>query len=200
MRIAQPGGSSRPTARRSSLSDWNVPAEPRWMSSGSVTISSTLHAGIQGANGSWKMICKSRRRWRSSVFPTASKSRPWKLTVPDVGSIRRRIRRPECSCLSRTPDQAEGLSRVMSSETSSTARTSPPPFPPNGDAACANTFVMLRTSISGTLLMLAASSSGTRVAQRDTSSRGNQWHRRQSSQQSDKFPAAEVFFQNIPSQ
>src|SRR3954464_9328122 len=88
----------------------------------------------------------------------------------------------------------------MSRETLSTARTSPPPFPPNGDEACVKTFVILRTSISGTLLMLAASAFGTRVVQRDTSSRRDQWHRRQSGQQSDKFPAAEVFFQDVASQ
>src|SRR6266550_4422191 len=98
------------------------------------------------------MICISRRRRRISLCPAFSKSPPSKETVPDVGSISRRISRP--SVLFPDPDSPTSPSvspECMSSETSSTARTSP--FdPPNADSPRGKTFIRLRTSISGTIL------------------------------------------------
>src|SRR5450631_1178499 len=87
----------------------------------------------------------------------------------------------------------------MSSETSSTARTSPRAFPPNGDSPCGKTFVRLRTSRSAKLRceQYPAPTREYRVRNlRRRLTRRDHRHSRQGGQQADELPATEVFFQN----
>src|SRR5579859_3486184 len=124
------------------------------MMSGSATMSSTRMRGSSEPNGSWKMICMSRRSWRSSPREAASTSRPSKETEPEVGSMRRRMRRP--SVLLPEPDsptRPKVSPGAMASETPSTARTSPWARAPKAFAPSGKTLVRSRTSTSGTLLV-----------------------------------------------
>ena len=50
--------------------------------------------GLSEENGSWKMICISRRKGRMSSLPRCVTSWPSSRMVPAVGSIRRRMTRP----------------------------------------------------------------------------------------------------------
>ena len=92
----------------------------------------------------------SRRRRRISPRPAASRSCPWKRMLPDVGSMRRSVRRP--SVLLPDPDSPTRPSvspAWMSSDTSSTARTSygePRVFPAKTDSACGKIFFRSRIS------------------------------------------------------
>src|SRR6266851_5724166 len=95
----------------------------------------------------------SRRRRRISPRPAASRSCPSKRMLPDVGAMRRSVRRP--SVLLPDPDSPTRPSvspAWMSSDTSSTARTSygePRAFPAKTDWACGKIFVRLRISSRG---------------------------------------------------
>src|SRR6185369_5355742 len=97
------------------------------------------------------MNCRSRRNPRISVAETDVRSRPSNLTLPEVGSISLNTRRP--NVLFPEPDSPTRPSvspATMSSETSSTARTSPLSGVPNTDSPSENTFTKLRISISAT--------------------------------------------------
>ena len=72
-------------------------------------MSSTFILGSSDPKGSWKMICMSRRRWRISRWLAASRSRSWKRTLPEVGSMRRRTRRPSLLFLIPIPRQGRGF-------------------------------------------------------------------------------------------
>src|ERR1041384_7867390 len=61
---------------------------------GSPTMSPARMRGLSEENGSWKMICISRRKGRSSARPSRVMSRPPSRIVPAVGSIRRSTVRP----------------------------------------------------------------------------------------------------------
>ena len=97
------------------------------------------------------MICMSRRRRRNSEPFAFTRSTPSKSTTPEVGSMRRRMSRPRV--LLPEPDSPTKPSvspSWISSETSSTARTSPARRPPNGDSARSKVLLRLRTSSKGT--------------------------------------------------
>src|SRR5258708_9135854 len=92
-----------------------------------------------------------RRRRRNPEPFAFSRSMPSKRIAPEVGSMRRRMRRP--SVLLPEPDAPTRPSVSpwwMSRETSSTARISPTRRLPNRDSARSKTLVRLRTSIRGT--------------------------------------------------
>src|ERR1700682_4217924 len=99
------------------------------------------------------MICIYRRKWRISPGLAASRSRPAKRTLPELGSMSRNTRRP--NVLFPDPDSPT-RPRVspawMSSVTSSTARTSPLARAPNIDSPRGKTFVRLRISTRGKCL------------------------------------------------
>src|ERR1700682_1454731 len=101
------------------------------------------------------MICIYRRKWRISPGLAASRSRPAKRTLPELGSMSRNTRRP--NVLFPAPDSPT-RPRVspawMSSVTSSTARTSPLARAPNIDSPRGKTFVRLRISTRGKCLHL----------------------------------------------
>src|SRR6266536_567484 len=130
------------------------------------------------------MICMSRRKQRISPSLALPRSSPLKRTVHDVGSMRRRTSRP--SVLLPEPDSPTRPSVSpdwMSSETSTTARTSPFAPPPKIDSPSGKTLVRLRISTSATTL----------------SSR-DQGHRRQRRDHSRGFPAIEPFLQDCARQ
>ncbi|MCY1364580.1 hypothetical protein D9M69_513900 [compost metagenome] len=57
--------------------------------SGSATMSPAVRRGFSEAYGSWKMICRSRRRWRIAFAGRVSSSSPFSRTEPEVGSTSR---------------------------------------------------------------------------------------------------------------
>src|SRR5215510_3515461 len=65
-----------------------------WMMRASPTIEPTVIRGFSDAYGSWKMICRSRRRARSDRLSLVVTFFPSNHTSPAVGSIRRRMHRP----------------------------------------------------------------------------------------------------------
>ena len=70
------------------------PSASLWITRPSPTMAATVMRGFRLANGSWKMICMSRARPRSSCGPIAPTSRPSNSTSPAVGSISRSTQRP----------------------------------------------------------------------------------------------------------
>ena len=65
------------------------------MTSASPMIAPTVMRGLSEANGSWKMICMSRRSARSSsLVERGDVLRRRTSTSPEVGSISRRMQRP----------------------------------------------------------------------------------------------------------
>jgi hypothetical protein len=65
-----------------------------WMSNGAAMIVPTVCRGFSDENGSWKMICTSRRNGRIWRRFRCVMSAPWKVILPSVGSSRRVTSRP----------------------------------------------------------------------------------------------------------
>ncbi len=97
--------------------------------SGSLMMSRTFMRGFRDENGSWKIICSSRRSGRSCPFEsfamsTVSPVARRKRISPPVGSIARRMHRdvvvfPQPL----SPTSASVSPSLMWNDTSSTART-----------------------------------------------------------------------------
>src|SRR5581483_927539 len=124
------------------------------------------------------MICISRRRRRISPALAAVKLRPANAIVPAVGSMRRNISRP--SVLLPEPDsptRPKVSPSWMSSDTASTARTSPA-APPNMDSPSGYVLLTSRASTNATVGSLTQS---------------DHRHGSQRSQNADSFPARKVF-------
>ena len=95
-----------------------------WITSASPMIEPTVMRGFNEAYGSWKMICMSRRRWRSERLSRVVTFWSPNHTSPAVGSIRRRMQRPVVDLPQPDSPTSPSVSpRRMSKDTSSTAWT-----------------------------------------------------------------------------
>ena len=80
--------------------------------------------GLSEAKGSWNTICISRRAWRSLPGPIAITSSPPRMTLPEVGSVRRKSERPvEDLPQPDSPTRLTVSATSTSKDTSSTAWT-----------------------------------------------------------------------------
>src|SRR5712692_5901429 len=95
-----------------------------WMTSASPMIEPTVIRGFSEAYGSWKMICMSRRKWRSDRLSSVVTFWSPNHTSPAVGSIRRRMQRPVVDLPQPdSPTKPSVSPRRISNDTSSTAWT-----------------------------------------------------------------------------
>ena len=80
--------------------------------------------GLSEPNGSWKMICISRRSARSRSGPASLRLSPATRMVPEVGSIRRTSMRPVVDLPQPdSPTRPSVWPRWIAKSTPSTART-----------------------------------------------------------------------------
>ncbi len=94
------------------------------MTSASPMIAATVWRGLSEANGSWKMICMSRRRLRRRSPSSRVMSSPRNRISPEVGSISRMMQRPVVDLPQPdSPTRPSVSPGRMSSVTPSTART-----------------------------------------------------------------------------
>src|SRR2546425_1782967 len=105
---------------------FSLPRARLWISNGSPIMSPTVIRGFNEEYGSWKMICMSRRSFRSSSLVILKRLRPSKNTSPLVGSISRKITRPVVVFPEPdSPTSPRVSPRRIANETPSTAFTAP---------------------------------------------------------------------------
>ena len=117
-----------PTRLRSSstFSRLDSGAPIPWMTNGSSTMLPTVCRELRDSNGSWKIICMSRRRLRKAPWSRVAKSFPSNSTLPPVGVYNRRMERPTVVFPQPDSPTKPRVSPVRAfSETPSTACTLP---------------------------------------------------------------------------
>src|SRR5271154_2660044 len=123
-----------------------------WMISASPMIARTVIRGFSEANGSWKMICMSRRSAPSALPSSPVTLRPSSHTSPELGSISRRIHRPVVDFPQpdspTSPNVSPATISKLTSSTACTCSRAPASTPPRAGKF----FTRLLTRSSGSLM------------------------------------------------